>query len=91
MANIIILDELSEDGLNLLRSAAGIEVEVPHGLSKAKREDGPGRIRRCNLPQRRENHRRVARRQPTASRPSPAPVWAWTISTPPPPPDRVSW
>ena len=32
MANIIVLDELSEDGLNLLRSAAGIEVEVRTGL-----------------------------------------------------------
>jgi D-3-phosphoglycerate dehydrogenase / 2-oxoglutarate reductase len=32
MANIIILDELSEDGLNLLRAAANIEVEVRTGL-----------------------------------------------------------
>ncbi len=32
MANIIVLDELSEDGLNLLRSAADIEVEVRTGL-----------------------------------------------------------
>jgi len=32
MASIIVLDELSDDGLNLLRSAANIEVEVRTGL-----------------------------------------------------------
>ncbi len=32
MAKIIVLDELSDDGLNLLRSAADIEVEVRTGL-----------------------------------------------------------
>src|SRR5580658_6725341 len=32
MASIIVLDELSEDGLNLLRSAAGIEVDIRTGL-----------------------------------------------------------
>ena len=32
MANIIVLDELSDDGLNLLRAAADIEVEVRTGL-----------------------------------------------------------
>ena len=32
MARIIVLDDLSEDGLNLLRSAADIEIEVRTGL-----------------------------------------------------------
>ncbi len=32
MAKIIILDDLSDDGLNLLRSAANIEVEIRTGL-----------------------------------------------------------
>ena len=32
MARIIVLDDLSNDGLNLLRSAASIEVEVRTGL-----------------------------------------------------------
>ena len=32
MARIIVLDDLSEDGLNLLRSAANIEVEIRTGL-----------------------------------------------------------
>jgi D-3-phosphoglycerate dehydrogenase len=32
MAKIIILDDLSEDGLNLLRAAAGIEIEIRTGL-----------------------------------------------------------
>ena len=32
MAKIIVLDDLSDDGLNLLRSAANIEVEIRTGL-----------------------------------------------------------
>ena len=32
MARIIVLDDLSDDGLNLLRSAANIEVEIRTGL-----------------------------------------------------------
>jgi D-3-phosphoglycerate dehydrogenase len=32
MARIIVLDDISDDGLNLLRSAAGIEIEIRTGL-----------------------------------------------------------
>jgi D-3-phosphoglycerate dehydrogenase len=53
MAKIIILDDLSEDGLNLLRSAAGIEVEIRTGLKgealKAALAESDGAICRSGV------------------------------------------
>ena len=65
MARIIVLDDLSQDGLDLLQSAGNIEVVVRTGLKGDDLRNALAGGRRRHLPQRRENHRRGAGRQPS--------------------------
>ena len=58
MPKILVLDELSQDGLGLLESAGNLEVEVRTGL---KGDDLRGLLESRRSPQRRDHGRRTAR------------------------------
>ena len=90
MPRIIVLDPLSQDGLDLLESAGNMEVEVRTGLKgddlrKALLE-ADGAICRSGV--------KITAEVLEGNRgcgPSPGPAWASTTSTPRPPRGRASW
>ena len=63
MPKVIVLDKIAQEGLDLLAASPGIEYEVRTGLKGEDLCARPCRIRWRNLPQRREDYRRIARRQ----------------------------
>ena len=89
MSTIIVLDDFSEDGLNLLQSAGNIEVVVRTGLKgddlrKALLE-ADGAICRSGV-----KITADALKETIACGPSPGRASAWTTSTPRPPRDKAS-
>jgi hypothetical protein len=60
MPSVIVLDTLSQEGLDLLDAAPGITYEVRTGLKGEDLRKALGGIRRRHLPQRREDHARRA-------------------------------
>ena len=52
MSKVIVLDDLAQEGLDLLAAADGIEYEVRTGLKGDELRHCIARVRRCDLPQR---------------------------------------
>ncbi len=58
MPKVIVLDTLAQEGLDLLAKAPGRPIRSPHRTERRRAALGAGRVRRRDLPQRRQDHGR---------------------------------
>jgi hypothetical protein len=91
MANyrVLVSDPISEKGVDALRNAPGISVDVNTGLKPDELLKIIGDYHGwSSVPKRRSRPKFSPPRK--TSRSSAAPAWAWTTSTAPPPP-TTAW